>query len=193
MTRDALTAIVTSRLRAARRTIVYACAGATLAGAVQLPYLESPVLLCSFAGMLFALAGGPGRNEHLDSCEQSAPLFGRELARAKAIVPCLAAFLVTLVYSAASLVHAGIDSALYGFAAAIPAVAASTLVALCASLREGGARLLYVALACATAITALELAAFLPLYAELAFCALAGFLALRQYGEALARYDPVYP
>jgi hypothetical protein len=25
----------------------------------------------------------------------------------------------------------------------------------------------------------------------LLFCALAGFIALRQYGEALARYDPV--
>jgi hypothetical protein len=26
---------------------------------------------------------------------------------------------------------------------------------------------------------------------ELAFCAIVGFVALRQYGEALARYDPI--
>ena len=29
------------------------------------------------------------------------------------------------------------------------------------------------------------------LLAELGFCAVASFFALRQYGEALARYDPI--
>ena len=191
MTRSALFAIVTSRLRAARRPVVYSCAAAALGGAMQLPYLEGPVLFCSLIGMLLALLQGPGRYPHLDLCEQGAPLFGRELARARAIAPCIAAGLATAAYSIASLAHTDLASAAYAFVAALGAVISCTLVALCASIRTGAPRWLYLALGCASGIVALELAASLPIAAELGFCALVAFTALRQYGEALARYDPV--
>jgi hypothetical protein len=78
------------------------------------------------------------------------------------------------------------------FALALAAVIACTMVALSATLRVGSARLLYLALACATAAVAFALAFYLrsPI-AEVLFCSLISAIALRQYGEALARYDPV--
>ena len=44
----------------------------------------------------------PGRFPHLDLCEQGAPLFGRELARARALVPCIIVVLATFAYVAAA-------------------------------------------------------------------------------------------
>jgi len=71
------------------------------------------------------------------------------------------------------------------------AVYAGTLVALCAGVRTGAPRIVYLIMACAVPALAFALtfasAALLPL----AMCALIGFIALRQYGEALARYDPI--
>ena len=66
------------------------------------------------------------------------------------------------------------------------------MVAMCATLREGAPRAFYVALACATSAGAALIAGVAASPAgELAYCALTSFLALRQYGEALARFDPV--
>jgi hypothetical protein len=51
---------------------------------------------------------------------------------------------------------------------------------------------LYVLLACAASAIAYALGVVLHVFAaELAFCVFVSFFALRQYGEALARYDPI--
>jgi hypothetical protein len=191
MTPRALTAILQARLRAERRTILYACAAALVLGFVQPRGAAGLIFLCSLFGIVMALAQDPGRYPHLDRSEQSAPLFGRELARAKALVPCIAAILAICGYSAARLI-AGAGDAGVTFVAATAAVVATTLVALSATIRTGPSRALYVVLAGSAGACAYFLAIVggsIP--GELAFCAVVSFLALRQYGEALARYDPI--
>ena len=191
MTLRALTALVAARLYEQRRIVLYACAAALVVGLLQPREAAGPVMFCSFVGILMALAQSPGRYPHLDRCEQSAPLFGRELARAKALVPCIGAALATLAYAAAAFVG-GAPNAPLTLVVALAAVIATTLIALSATLRLGSSRALYVLLAALAGAIAYALAVVAhSLLAELGFCAVASFLALRQYGEALARYDPI--
>lgn len=189
MTLRAFVAIVAARLLAQRRPIVYACAAALLAGFVQPRDDAAPVLFCGLIGIVFALIQSPGRTRHLDLCEQSAPLFGRELARARALVPCIVATLTTVLYCTAQLTRGRADIGLL-FVIVESAVIAGTLTALSATIRAGAARALYVLFACVVIAAAYALALHL-LAAELAFCAVVSFFALRQYGEALARFDPL--
>ncbi len=131
----------------------------------------------------------------LEFLEQSAPLYGRQLARARALVPCIIVCCDTLTYLAAT--TKGVVPPAY-FGALVGSTAVCTvLIALSASLRTGWPRILYVALALCSAFIAAELAGNFPCFSpiaitcEIAFCSLVGFVALRAYGEALARYDPV--
>jgi hypothetical protein len=184
-------AIAATRLLAERRTIAYAFAAAIVVAFVQPSGLAAPLFFCGLLGVAVALTQGPGRHRHLDLCEESAPLYGRELARAKSLAPCAVAVLVSFAYWGAQWL-AGFPASPAAFALALAAVIACTMVALSATLRAGSARLLYLALACATAAIAFALAFYLrsPI-AEVLFCLLISAIALRQYGEALARYDPV--
>lgn len=191
MTGRAFAAIVGARLHAERRTIALACAAAAIAGFLQPHDLAGAFFFGSSIGTIVALVQTAGRFPHLDLGEWSAPLFGRELARAKALVPCIAAMLATAAYCAAA-EAAGMRDLPRVFIGAFAAVIATTLTAMCATIRAGTARLLYVALAagaCGGAYALLVAGRSLP--GEFAFCALVSFLALRQYGEALARYDPL--
>lgn len=191
MTARAFRAIVGARLVLERRTIVYACAAAAVVGFLQPRGLAGPLFFCSLIGITIALVQTPGRFPHLDVCEFAAPLFGRELGRAKALVPCLIAALATAAYCVAA-EAAGLRDLPRVFPAAFAAAIASTLTAMCATIRVGPSQLLYVALAAAASAGAYALfTAGKSLPGEIAFCALVAFLALRQYGEALARYDPV--
>lgn len=191
MTFGALLAIAATRLHAERRTIAYAVVAAIVVAFVQPSGLAAPLFFCGLLGVAVAMTQGPGRHRHLDLCEESAPLFGRELARAKALAPCAVAALVCLAYWGAQSL-AGFPASPLAFALALAAVVACTLVALSATIRSGPARLLYLALACATSAIAFALAFYLhsPI-AEVLFCCVVSLVALRQYGEALARYDPV--
>ena len=138
-----------------------------------------------------ALAQSPGLHPHLDSCEASAPLFGRHLARAKALVPCVAATLAVAVYAIAEALR-GTPGVPITFVIALVAVLAATLTALSASVRRGAPRLLYVTLAAGVAVAGYALAAGAhSILAQVVVCAIVGFLALRQYGETLGRYDPI--
>ena len=191
MSRRATIAIVDARVRAERRTLVYACAAAAVVGFVAPHGLAGPVFFCSLLGIVIALVQSPGRFPHLDLCEQSAPLFGRQLARAKALVPCVGAVLATLAYVSAAVV-AGLRAIPVTLLVTIAAVIPSTLTALSATIRTGPSRLLYIVMATAASVIAFALAAMAgSIPGELGFAVLASFLALRQYGEALARYDPV--
>lgn len=186
-----LAAVLRARLYPQRRVLFYSCAAGFVAGIVQPAGVAAPLFLCSVLGIAMALAQSPGLHPHLDRCEQSAPLFGRELARAKALVPCVAAAIAAIVYACAQLLREapGVPLTLL---IALAALAAATLTALSATIRHGAARALYVVLAgavsCAAYAIVIETRSVL---AEVAFCAIVAFFALRQYGEALARYDPI--
>jgi hypothetical protein len=184
-------AVLRARLYAQRRIVFYACVAAFLAGFIQPDGLAAPLFLCSLLGITIALAQSPGLHPHLDSCEASAPLFGRHLARAKALVPCVAATLAVGVYAVAEALR-GTPGVTVTFVIALGAVVPATLIALSATIRRGAPRVLYVALAACVAIVAYALVSRAhSLIAELSVCAIVAFLALRQYGEALGRYDPI--
>jgi ABC-type branched-subunit amino acid transport system permease subunit len=157
------------------------------------------MFFCSMIGIAIALLQGPGRHALLDTTERSAPLFGRELARAKALAPVLSATLATLVYWAAQFLS-GFAAPPTFFLLALACVLASTLVALNATVTRGVARVVALACAAATIVGAYILAVYADAYstksgdavgvaAELVVCAIIGFIALRQYGELLANYD----
>jgi hypothetical protein len=219
MTARAVAAIVTTRLRSERRAAAFGCATAAIVGfiqphgiaaitdpltadlAVRSVWLAGPMFFCSAIGVALALAQGPGRHVHLDAGERSAPLFGRELARAKALAPLIAATLTALVYWSAQFLS-GFAAPPTFFVLALASVYATTLVALNATLRRGWRRAIYLVMCAATVAVAYALALYIDpgtnrrsdavgVASELAFCAVTGFIALRQYGEALARYDPV--
>ena len=187
----ASTAVVAARLYEERRILLYSCTAAIIVGLLRPQAAAAPVFFCSLLGIVMALAQSPGRYPHLDRCEQSAPLFGRELARAKALVPCVAATLSVIAYSFAAYA-AGASGAVVTLVIALPAVVATTLVALSATIRRAASQALYLLLACIASLTAYALGAVAhSLLGELAFCALVAFIGLRQYGEALARFDPI--
>lgn len=217
MTRQALAAIVTSRMRSSRRATAFGCATAAIVGFIQphgvatitdpltadlatrSVWLAGPVLFCSAVGIALALVQGPGRHPYLDISERGAPLFGRELARAKAIAPVLDAMLAAFVYWLAQFLT-GFAAPPAFFVLAVASVIASTIVTLNATLRRGAPRLLYIGLAFSTSIVAYALAVYADAYTtragdaigvatELLFCGLVSYVALRQYGEALARSE----
>jgi hypothetical protein len=197
VTARALRAIVGARLHVERRSIIYACIVSAVFGYTNAldPAVSLPMLYCGILGIAWALAQGPGRHSYLDASERSAPLFGRELARAKALPPVACALATALVYWIAQ----------YPRGAALPAgdlvpvlatTIAATLVALNATVRSGAARAGICALAGAVIAVGATIATTKnggPAWAavELCFCAVTGFVALRQYGELLARYDPL--
>lgn len=196
MKRGAATAaIVTTRLSKERRVLVFAAAACAMLAYLQ-RYDDTPARLagCLVFGTLLGVAvallqRGAGRFRELELCEQSAPLYGRELARATALVPCIIVTFALAAYWIVSSLYARPDASTVALTAF--AVYAGTLVALSAGVRTGAARVLYVAMACAVPALSFLLAVTAPAILPLAICALIGFLALRQYGEALAHYDPV--
>ncbi|HET6894868.1 MAG TPA: hypothetical protein VFH72_05740 [Candidatus Baltobacteraceae bacterium] len=196
MRRGAATmAIVTARLSKERRVLLLAACTCALLAYLQ-RYDDAPARLagCLVFGTLVGVAvallqRGAGRFRELELCEQSAPLYGRELARATALVPSIIVTLALAAYWLVSSIY--VRPELSTIAVTAFAVYAGTLVALCAGVRTGAPRIVYLIMACAVPALAFALtfasAALLPL----AMCALIGFIALRQYGEALARYDPI--
>lgn len=185
-------ALLQARLYVSRQFLFYACAGAAVAALLAPAGADVPLFVCSAMGIIAALEQTPGRHEHLDRCEQSAPLFGRQLARAKALVPCTATLAAVATYTVVGSVRELHAAGVVGFVAAVAAIT-TTLVALSASLRTGWARALYIIEACMVCVAAYALYTLVPygVAAETLFCVIAAFIALRQYGETLARYDPV--
>ncbi|MBV8724183.1 MAG: hypothetical protein JO078_02405 [Candidatus Eremiobacteraeota bacterium] len=184
-------AIVAARLYAELGTIEFTLLAALLVGMLAPQGLAGPIAFCCLAGIAVALAASPGRRPHLDHCEQSAPLFGRELARAKASAPCIAAVLTATAYLGAAQTRGGSGTP-FAAPVVLSAVVACTLVALCAAIRRGLPRALYLGVAVAAGAAAYSIAAVAGcVWGELLFCAVAAFFAVRQYGEALARYDPM--
>lgn len=194
MKRGAATiAILTTRLSKERSVLLLAAAACALLAYLQ-RYDDASARLagCLVFGTLIGVAvallqRGAGRFRELELCEQSAPLYGRELARATAVVPCIIVTVALAAYWSMSSLYAPLRSVTVAQTAF--AVYAATLVALCAGVRAGAARVLYIVMACAVPALSLMLVFTTPSLLPLALCALVGFIALRQYGEALARYD----
>ena len=220
-------AIVVTRLRKEARLIWYVCAASALVAflqphailasvhdpfaadiATRATWIAGLIFFGTLTGVVTAIAQrGAGRLRELELCEQSAPLYGRELARATALVPCIIVTTGSFAYWFVQFIT-GFAAPPVFFLLAIAAVNASTLVALSATLRSGARRYLYIAFAWITAMLSYTLAIYvdtlrppprsvghytdvLGVGSELVFCAVIGFIALRQYGEALARYDPL--
>ena len=139
----------------------------------------------------------PIEGQHIASLKRltffSVPLFGRQLARAHAVAPTLAALALPCGYAAGAAIR-GVPIAPERFVVAIGVVAIATLVALSATFREGRDRALYVGLALTASVSlaAVDRVAgptALPIVVALAL--LVGYVALRAFGETLARYDPL--
>lgn len=193
MTPLALRAIVGARLRAERRTLAFACASAAIVGYVATQSLAGSMFFCSTIGIAIALLQGPGRHAYLDTNERSAPLFGRELARAKALAPVISATIATLVYWVAQFASGFAAPAAF-LALSVACVLAATIVALNATTHSGLGRAIALVLSAITVVAAFLIAksgGAIGTATELVFCAIVGFIALRQYGESLARYEPL--
>ena len=190
-------AILGTRLRRELGFTLFAIAAAILLAALQRrDSFATEFAGCVLYGTLAAIAGAlrqrSGRLREIELCEQSAPLFGRELARARALVPCAIVTLIVTAYWATIAVRSQVE--VLPALLALGAANAAAVLALSATLREGKLRGAYVALAAATGTCALLAGGFHDsplLLAIVAIYVLAGVVALRQYGEALARYDPV--
>jgi len=124
------------------------------------------------------------------------PLYGRQLARAHAIAPSLMALSVPLGYAGgAALRHAPLSPGMV--LSTVLAALVATLVSLSSVFRDGARAALYITLAAALAITVTVAPfEFEPTVARAAafatlLAAIAGYFALRAFGETLARYDPV--
>ncbi len=189
-------AIVRERLRRERAILLFTVAGAGLIGYISADDGAARFGMLGFAALIAitaALAQRPGRMRALDAIERAAPLFGRELARARALVPAAVGIVATLAaWLGSALAHRPASGTDWLIASAAAVV--SALIALSATLREGIALAAYVGLAmtCAAVVfaTAAAHVRFAPAIA-LFMCAIAGYVALRQYGELLARHDDV--
>jgi hypothetical protein len=164
--------------------------GAALAGA--LCPAGSPALAAAAALAVGVAPLGATRGIR-DLSYFALPLYGRQLARAQAIAPCAGALAVPLGFAlGASLA----GKALPGeqLAALCLAGAVTALVSVSAALREGPRAWLYIFLAwgagslvAGATLPGGKLGSLAPALAALFL----GFIALRQFGETLARYDPI--
>ncbi|HEV3152401.1 MAG TPA: hypothetical protein VGZ02_01205 [Candidatus Baltobacteraceae bacterium] len=195
MTRGAATvAILRARLHKEARVLILGIGACALLAYLQrydgVPLqIAGSLVFGSLSGISASLiARGSGRFGEIDLCELSAPLYGRELARATALVPCILASAALSAYWTVAAIYAHVPAGALVLSIAI--VNAATLVALRAGLASGWHKALWVAAACAVAGGGYALSKA-PIAVAIGACVLVGFLALRQYGEALARYDPL--
>lgn len=195
---SAAQAIVATRLhRQTGQTLFVTCASALFA-ALQMhsdlaAHAAGAAFFGSLAGVYLAIVQRGGRMRELDLCEQSAPLYARELARAGALVPCIGVTVATAAYWIVTTISSGPH--LLAPAPVILSIVcanAAAVITLSATVRTGFTQAfsLLLAAALALAVVAIEFpqppAAFL-------LCAIAGFIGLRQYGEALAEWNPIPP
>ena len=177
-----------------------AIAFAMVFGAVLFNWPETALIASGTLGVA-AAALAPLQHRRIASISNvryfAAPLYGRELARAFALGPCitLAVFSGGAIFLYSLVRHRAVSQ--YGwmvFGTLVSAEVVATLIALSGCFRAGQQRVLYAVLAMIAGIAIWMLGvAGTPLTlvcAVLAAVAI-GFAALRALGETLARYDPV--
>jgi hypothetical protein len=193
--RSVTSEIALTRLQRLGAQVLYVTAAAALFAALQMhsdlgAHALGAALFGSLAGIYLAVAQRGGRMRELELCEQSAPLYAREVARAIALVPSLGVVIALAAYW----IVTGVSSGPRDLAAApvflsFTCACAVSIVALCATVRTGIWQAVYILLAGVVAAT-IVLLEYPQLPAAFLFCGIAGFIGLRQYGEALARWDP---
>lgn len=194
--RSPLSAIAFTRLQRIGGQVLYVAAAAALFAALQMhsdlgAHALGAALFGSLAGIYLAVAQAGSRMRDLELCEQSAPIFAREIARAIAFVPCIGVVIALTGYWIVTAVSSGPHVLAPGpVFLSMACACAVSIVALGATVRTGFWQIFYILLAAVSAaiIVSLEYPEF-P--AAFLFCGIAGFIGLRQYGEALARWDPV--
>jgi hypothetical protein len=151
--------------------------------------LAAPILVYAYCIIAATAAGLEIRVRDLTYF--TAPLYGRQLARAHALTAtCVAAAAPLTIVCVAFLRNAAwpLPSSVAMLAAAFVAA----LVALSGTLRQGAAAASYAFLSLAAGGLIVTLAqAGVPMYAWFVTAVLLGFTALRAFGETLARYDPL--
>ncbi len=166
------------------------CGAAALAGALC---PAGPLAFAAAAALAVAAAPLGATRGIRDLSYFALPLYGRQLARAQAIAPCVGALAVPLGFGAGAALAGKALSAEHLVALALAAVVAA-LIAVSAALREGPRAWLYVLLAWgggALVAGATQASGRFGGLAPPLVAFLVGFIALRQFGETLARYDPV--
>jgi hypothetical protein len=196
--RSARSAIVLTRLQRLGGQVLYVAAAAALFAALQMhsdmgAHALGSALFGSLAGIYLAVMQRAPQMRDLELCEQSAPLYAREVARAIALVPCVGVIIALGGYW----IVTGISSGPRDLAAApvflsMACGCAAAVVALGATVRTGFWQMFYVLLAAITAAIVVSLE-YPQLPAAFLFAAIAGFIGLRQYGEALAKWEPIQP
>ncbi len=195
ISRSVVYAIAFTRLQRFGGQVLYVTAAAALFAALQMhsdlgAHALGAALFGSLAGIYFALAQREGRMRELELCEQSAPLYAREIARAIALVPSIGVIIALGGYWIVTAVASGPrDFAAAPVLLSMACACAVSVVALCATVRSGVWQAVYILLAAVIAAT-IVLLEYPELPAAFLFCGIAGFIGLRQYGEALARWDP---
>jgi hypothetical protein len=151
--------------------------------------LACATLLCAVEATL--------RVDVRDGMYFAAPLYGRQLARAHALVALAGALALPVGAVAGWTARGTIGGELASAGFALPllyAAAVSGIVALSATPRTGVARFGYAVLAVVAGAATL-VPAFTAMHdattAGLAAAAVIGFFGLRAFGETLARYDPI--
>jgi hypothetical protein len=186
---EATAAIFQTRLRREIRPLLLSCTACALLAYLQrnddaAAHVAGSIVFAALTGLTLAvLTRASRRRGDLEMCELSAPLYGRELARARALVPCAIVAAAVGAYWAVSAAYLRVDAA--AVAACISAGCATALIAMSAA---GGSRGMFAAAlglasACAAGAFALER---WNAFAAVALCAACAFSALRRYGEALA-------
>jgi hypothetical protein len=123
----------------------------------------------------------------------AAPLYGRELARAEAIVPLLRTFSFAAALIIGTTLRGDVPSA-QTITVVLFSGTVAALTALSGALREGWSNALYALLAISTGIvTALSsrIGGYGTILVPTIIAATMGYVALRAFAETLARYDPV--
>lgn len=179
-------------------------------------WLIVPLIYTTLLAIAIAYANTrPSRADVFAFCEEAAPLFGRERARASAIVPMVLVALCCVAEYAGARFNPNYGTPPTFFLFEAIGALTAMMIALSIPLRSAWNKVLYVLLAFgASALCGVIVIAavtftndeilvlmgndYFPQFndvwgviAESVFAGIIGFVALRQYGEALARYDPV--
>jgi hypothetical protein len=191
---SARAAIAIARRRLSSRAL-YDIARTSVVGAAIGLILHSTDLLAM--ATLVSIAGATAsrflRAEFRNPIVFAAPLYGRELARAEAIVPLLRTLAFALTLAIGSALRGDAPSNQTVIVIVLSGIVAA-LTALSGALRQGWSEYLYTLLAISTGIvTALSsrVGGYGAMLVPAAIAGIVGYIALRAFAETLARYDPI--
>jgi hypothetical protein len=191
---SARAAIAIARRRLSSRAL-YDIARTSVVGAAIGLILHSTDLLAM--ATLVSIAGATAsrflRAEFRNPIVFAAPLYGRELARAEAIVPLLRTLAFALTLAIGSALRGDAPSNQTVIVVVLSGIVAA-LTALSGALRQGWSEYLYTLLAISTGIvTALSsrVGGYGAMLVPAAIAGIVGYIALRAFAETLARYDPI--